>query len=112
MQLLMMDLPVGAAAAILLYRDRRTLRPDMSPLERHNAIQRNTTRTLHWWHLIVLIGITTALALGLGSKGRNRTLTVVGEAAIAAFLVFRYYRQRAEETINPLPRNNRSTLDC
>ncbi|HKD79380.1 MAG TPA: hypothetical protein VKH81_06770 [Candidatus Angelobacter sp.] len=108
--LLMMALPVSAAAAILLFRDRRTLRPDMSPGERSRAINRNTARTLNWWHLIVLIGIFAVLVLGPGGKGRNRSSIPVVEAAVAAFLVFRYYRQHAEESIKPDHRSGRQTF--
>lgn len=105
MSLLMVALPVGAAAAILLFRDRHTLRPDMSAAERRRAIRSNTGKTLHLWHMIVLFGILAVLAFGPGSKGRHSAWPPVAEAAVAALLVFRYYRQRAEESIQPDPRS-------
>ncbi|HEY7402593.1 MAG TPA: hypothetical protein VIB39_03660 [Candidatus Angelobacter sp.] len=98
--LLCIALPVGLAIALLIFRDRRTLRPGMSAAERRRAIRDNSERTTHWWHLIVLAMIFTVLALNL-VKTRQQAWQRIGEAAIAAFLVFRYYRKRSEESIHP-----------
>jgi hypothetical protein len=84
-----------AGAIIFLWvRDSRTLRPEMSPEERRSALARNTAQTFHWWHVAGLAAIINATLL-------DRAWVRLFDAAIVAFLIFRYYRKRADERGEP-----------
>ena len=101
MSLLITALVVGMAAAILLFRDRRTLRPEMSAAERRRVVDRNTAGTLQLVHILALIGGLAAVILG--SIRHQNSWYGIAEVSLIAFLVFRYYRLRAEESIPPRP---------
>jgi hypothetical protein len=85
---------LAGAIIFLRVRDRRTLRPEMSPAERRNALTRNTAQTFYWWHVAGLAAIINATLL-------DRAWVRLLDAAIVAFLVFRYYGKRSDE--QPFP---------
>jgi hypothetical protein len=101
MSLLVGAVPVGMAAAILLLRDRHTLRPGMSAVERRSTIDRNTAGTVHLVHILALIASLAAVVLS--SIRHQNPWYWIAEASIFAFVVFRFYRLRAEESIQPRP---------
>jgi hypothetical protein len=90
---------LAGAIIFLRVRDRRTLRPEMSPAERRNAIARNTAQTLHWWHVAGLAAIINAAFL-------DRAWVRLFDGAIGAFLVFRYYNKRSDEQSKTVSSSN------
>lgn len=97
--ILILALVPALAIALLLLRDRRTLGHEMSAVARRRAIDENTAKTVNWWHLIMLFCILAAMALNLGRLAHQQARARVAEAAVAAFLIFRYYRKRSEESV-------------
>ena len=85
---------LAGAIIFLRVRDRRTLRPEMSPAERRNALARNTAQTLFWWHVAGLAAIINAALV-------DRAWVRLFDAAIVGFLIFRYYRKRSGEQSQP-----------
>jgi hypothetical protein len=81
---------LAGAIIFLRVRDRRTLRPEMSLAERRSALAHNTAQTFHWWHVAGLAAIINATLL-------DRAWVRLFDAAIVAFLIFRYYRKRSHE---------------
>lgn len=82
---------LAGAIIFLRVRDRRTLRPGMSPAERRNALARNTAQTFHWWHVAGLAAIINAALL-------DRAWIRLLDAAVVALLIFfRYYSKRFAE---------------
>jgi hypothetical protein len=105
--MLVMAMLLALAIGFLLWRDRRTLRPDMSPAERRRAVANNASKTAHWWHIAGLAAILNVLLLEGHRLPHQRVSAMVLDAALAAFLVFRYYRKRSEETIKADSDRNR-----
>ena len=93
LMLIIAGLLVGAIV-FLRVRDGRTLRPEMSPAERQNALARNTMQIFHWWHVAGLAAIINAALL-------DRAWVRLFDAAVLAFLIFRYYRTRSDEQSQP-----------
>jgi hypothetical protein len=104
--IVIMGLLLALAIALLLFRDRRTLHPEMSAAERRSAIARNSAQTVHWWHVAGLAVIINALLLDRNRIPHQRAWTLMLDAAIAAFLIFRYYRKRSEERSEPASSGN------
>ena len=94
-------LAVALAAYLLFIRDRRTLRPEMSPAERNRVASQNHARTMHWWHVLFLIAAIVAFVLNFRRTGRQPPWAQLAEIAVVAILVFKYYRDRSEERIEP-----------
>src|SRR5438270_7860487 len=90
---------LAGAIVFLRVRDRRTLRPEMSPAERRNVLARNTAQTFHWWLIAGLAAIINAMLL-------DHTRVRLFEAAIIAFLIFRYYPKRSNEQSKPASSSN------
>ncbi len=90
---------LAGAIIFLRVRDRRTLSPEMSPAERRNALARNTAQTFYWWHIAGLAAIVNATFL-------DRAWVRLFDAAIAAFLIFRYYSKRSDEQSKPASPSN------
>ena len=90
---------LAGAIIFLLVRDRRTLRPEMSPAERRSALARNTLQTFHWWHVAGLAAIINAALL-------DRAWVRLFDGAIVAFVIFRYYSKRSDEERKPSPSSN------
>lgn len=90
---------LAGAIMFLRVRDRRTLRPEMSPTERRSALARNTAQAFHWWHVAGLAAIINAALL-------DRAWVRLFDAAIGAFLIFRYYRKRSDEQSKPASSSN------
>jgi uncharacterized membrane protein len=88
------------AAALLLIRDRLTLRREMSERERDEAIEQNTARTLHWWHTGFLILAIVAVVLDFRRTGHQPGWFLL-DIAVVAIIVFKYYRDRSEGRIEP-----------
>jgi hypothetical protein len=106
--MLIMGLLLALAVGLLVLRDRRSLRPGISSAERRRVIGRNTAQTVHWWHLAILAVIINVLVLELGRR-HQLPLALLAEAAVTAFLVFRYHRKRTEESSKLDHRYNDST---
>jgi hypothetical protein len=90
---------LAGAIIFLRVRDRRTLRPEMSAAERRSAVARNIAQTFHWWHVAGLAAIINAVLL-------DRTWVRLFDAAIVAFLMFRYYRKRLDVQSKPASSSN------
>jgi hypothetical protein len=90
---------LAGAIIFLRVRDRRTLRPGMSPAERRNAIARNTAQMAHWWHVAGLAAIINAALL-------DRAWVRLIDAAIVAFLIFRYYSKRSDDQSKSVSSSN------
>lgn len=90
---------LAGAIIFLRVRDRRTLRPEMSPTERRNALMRNTAQTFNWWHVAGLSAIINATLL-------DRAWVRLFDAAFVAFLIFRYYSKRSAEQGKPASSSN------
>ena len=90
---------LAGAVIFLRVRDRRTLRPEMSPTERRNALAHNTAQTFHWWHVAGLAAIINAALL-------DRAWVRLFDAAIAGVLIFRYYSKRSGEQSEPASSDN------
>ena len=90
---------LAGAVIFLRVRDRRMLRPEMSPAERRSALARNTAQTFHWWHVAGLAAIINATLL-------DRAWVRLFDAAIVAYLIFRYYSKRSEERSKPASPGN------
>jgi hypothetical protein len=97
---------LAGAVALLLFRDRLTLRAEMSPAERRSALARNTAQTIHWWHVAGLAVLINALLLDRDRIPHQRAWTLVFDAAISAFLIFRYYSKRSNEQSKPASSSN------
>jgi predicted histidine transporter YuiF (NhaC family) len=97
--MLVIGLLLALVIAFLLFRDRRTLRPEMSAAERRSAVARNVAQTFHWWHVAGLAAIINAVLL-------DRTWVRLFDAAIVAFLMFRYYRKRSDVQSKPASSSN------
>ncbi len=99
---LLMFIIAGLLAGAIIFlrvRDRRTLQPEMSPAERRNALARNAGQTFHWWHVAGLAAIINATLL-------DRAWVRLFDAAIFAFLIFRYYSKRSDEQRKPASSSN------
>jgi hypothetical protein len=91
---------LAGAIIFLRVRDRRTLRPEMSPAERRNALARNTAQAFNWWHVVGLAAIINAALI-------DRAWVRLFDAAIGAFLIFRYYYgKRSDEQSQPASSSN------
>jgi hypothetical protein len=97
---------LAGAIIFLRVRDRRTLRPEMSPAERRRAVARNSAHAAHWWHVAGLAAIINALLLDRDRVPHQRAWTLVFDAAISAFLIFRYYSKRSDEQSKPASSSN------
>ena len=97
---------LAGAIIFLRVRDRRTLHPEMSPAERRNALARNTAQTFHWWHIAGLATVINGLWLDRDRIPHQRAWTLVFDAAISAFLIFRYYSKRSDEQSKPSSSSN------
>ena len=95
--MLVIGLLLALAIALLLFRDRRTLRPEMSAAERRSTVARNSAQTAHWWHIAGLAAIVNAILFDRDRIPHQRIWTSVFDAAVMAFLIFRYYRKHSEE---------------
>jgi hypothetical protein len=89
------------AVYLLLIRDRHTLRPGMSQAERNRVARQNRARTVHWWHVLFLVAAIVALVLNFRRTGHQPPWAQLAEIAVVAILVFKYYRDRSEERIEP-----------
>lgn len=84
-----------AGAIIFLWvRDRRTLRPEMSPAERRNILARNTAQTFFWWHVVGLAAIINAALV-------DRAWVRLLDASTVGFVIFRYFSKRSDEQSQP-----------
>lgn len=95
--MLIIGLLLALAIALLLFRDRRTLHPEMSAAERRSAVLRNSAQSVHWWHIAGLVAIINALLFDRDRIPHQRAWASVFDAAITAFLIFRYYHKHSEE---------------
>jgi predicted histidine transporter YuiF (NhaC family) len=95
--MLVIGLLLALAIAFLLLRDRRTLQSEMSEAECRRAAARNLAQTFHWWHIAGLAAIINTLLLDRDRVPHQRAWVSVFDAAIMAFLIFRYYRKRSNE---------------
>jgi hypothetical protein len=75
--MLIMGLLFALAIALLLFRDRRTLHPEMSAVERRRAIARNSAQAGHWWHIAGLAAGINALLFDRDCIPHQRVWTYV-----------------------------------
>ena len=90
---------LAGAIIFLRVRDRRTLRLEMSPAERRDALAHNTAQAFHWWHVAGLAAIINATLL-------DHAWVRLFDAAIIAGLIFRYYSRRSDEQRKPASSSN------
>jgi hypothetical protein len=95
--MVIIGLLLALAIAFLLFRDRRTLHPEMSAAERRSAVKRNVAQSFHWWHIAGLAAMINALLLEYDRIPHQRVGTFVFDVAITTFLIVRYYRKHSEE---------------